>query len=652
VHILSIESISKNYGLKPLFENVSLGFDSADRIGVVGVNGSGKTTLLRIIARQLQPDSGRIVFATGVSVGYLPQNPPFDPEQTVLEAVFATSDARMKLLLAYEKACQELGGEGGRTGQDEQDGQDNERQNALQDEQLITKQMNRVSELAHELEASGAWELETNARTVLSKLGMPDTDAAMGTLSGGQRKRVALAHALIESPDLLILDEPTNHLDAETITWLETYLARYRGALLLVTHDRYFLDRVTGRILEIDHGTVQTFDGNYSFYLEKKEEQELNRAVETQKLDMLIRKELAWLRRGAKARTRKSKARLDSAASLMAQPKEAARAELDISVASSRMGKKILELHDITKAFDGRTLIDGFNYILKPNDRIGIIGPNGVGKTTLLEIITGRLKPDRGSLDLGQTVRFGYYDQENRALPQGERVIDYIRSVAEQIETADGAFITAGQMLEKFLFSGAMQYAPIGTLSGGEQRRLYLLRILMGAPNVLLLDEPTNDLDIPTLITLEEYLDNFSGCVIVVSHDRYFLDRTVDHIFRFEAEGRLRQYPGNYTAFLETQQREEKSTPIEKPKTVKPNQSSDRVKSTAGSGARKLTFKEQKELEALEAAIELAERRQAEIATALTTNSSDARLVHELYQEQELLALQLTSDLGRWAELA
>ena len=637
-HILSIESVSKTYGLKPLFEGVSLGFDSEDRIGVVGINGSGKTTLLRLIARQLRADSGQIIFAAGVSIGYLPQNPPFDPDQTVLEAAFAASDARMKLLLAYELACQELGSDG---------------QAGLGDE----RRMNRVSELAHELEASGAWELETNARTVLSKLGMPDTAAKMGTLSGGQRKRVALAHALIESPDLLILDEPTNHLDAETITWLETYLARYRGALLLVTHDRYFLDRVTGRILEIDRGTVQTFDGNYSYYLEKKGEQELNRAVEGQKREMLIRKELAWLRRGAKARTRKSKARLDNAASLMAQPKEAARAELDISVASSRMGKKILELHDITKAFGGRTLIDGFNYILKPGDRIGIIGPNGAGKTTLLEIITGRLKPDRGSLEVGQTVSLGYYDQENRALPQDERVIDYIRSVAERIETAEGTLITAGQMLEKFLFTGAMQYAPIGSLSGGEQRRLYLLRILIGAPNVLLLDEPTNDLDIQTLITLEEYLDNFSGCVIVVSHDRYFLDRTVDHIFRFEAEGRLRQYPGNYTAFVEARQQVEKAALIVKPKatTSKSSPKSKQLPAnaeTTTAAARKLSFKEQRELEALEAAIAAAERRQAEIEDALTTNSSDARLVHELYQERELLAVQLASDLGRWAELA
>jgi ABC transport system ATP-binding/permease protein len=637
MHILSIESLSKSYGLKPLFEGVSLGLDSEDRIGVVGVNGSGKTTLLRLIARQQKPDSGQIVFATGVTIGYLPQNPPFDPDQTVLEAVFAASDARMKLLLAYELACQELGSDGPA-------GRGNERR------------MNRVSELAHQLEASGAWELETNARTVLSKLGMPVTSATMGTLSGGQRKRVALAHALIESPDLLILDEPTNHLDAETISWLEGYLARYKGALLLVTHDRYFLDRVTGRILEIDRGTVQTFDGNYSYYLQKKEEQELNRAVEGQKREMLIRKELAWLRRGAKARTRKSKARLDSAASLMAQPKEAARAQLDISVASSRMGKKILEMRDVTKGFDGRTLIDGFSYLLKRNDRIGIIGPNGAGKTTLLEIITGRVKPDRGSVDVGQTISFGYYDQENRALPQDERVIDYIRSVAERIENAEGTFITAAQMLEKFMFAGPLQYAPIRSLSGGEQRRLYLLRILMGMPNVLLLDEPTNDLDIQTLITLEEYLDNFAGCVIVVSHDRYFLDRTVEHIFRFEEDGRLRQYPGNYTAFIEGREQQDKASSIvgkDSAKSIPKSERRSTVADSTPSGLpRKLSFKEQRELEALEAAIAAAERRQSEIEEALATNSSDARLVHELYQERELLAVQLARDLGRWTELA
>lgn len=628
MHVLSIEAISKNYGIRPLFENVSLGLDSSDRIGVVGVNGSGKTTLLRLVAGEEKPDSGRIVFAEGVAVGYLPQNPPYEPEQTVLDTVFAASNARMKLLHDYEQACQKL----------------------ASDDKKDQKQLNRVSELAHALEVSGAWELETNARLVLSKLGIHDTAARMGTLSGGQRKRVALAHALIENPDLLILDEPTNHLDAETITWLETYLGRYRGALLLVTHDRYFLDRVTSRILEIDRSSVQSFEGNYAYYLEKKEGQELARAVEGQKREMLIRRELAWLRRGAKARTRKSKARIDRAESLMTQPKEAARADLDISVSSSRIGKKVLELRNINKSYDGRVLLDNFSYTFKPGDRIGIIGPNGAGKTTLLEIITNRTAADSGSLEVGQTVRFGYYDQENRALNEAERVIDYIREVAERIETADGKYITASQMLEKFLFTGAMQYAPIAKLSGGERRRLYLLRVLMGAPNVLLLDEPTNDLDIQTMLTLEDYLDGFNGCLVVVSHDRYFLDRTVEHIFRFEGAGLVRQYPGNYSAFLDTRQKEERESTTAKTETkVRPPKQEIAQSPTV---KRKLSFKERTELEMLEARIQEAERRQAEIETELVAHSSDAYLVHQLFNERETLLMQLTCDLDRWSELA
>ena len=627
MHILSIEAVSKNYGLRPLFERVSLGLDSADRVGVVGANGAGKTTFLRLVAGDEQPDTGRVTFAEGVRIGYLPQNPPFDPARTVLDAVFAAGDARTKLLRDYEQACHELASSGTND----------------------PRPSGRVSELMHELEASGAWESERNAKSILSRLGVGDTAAPMRTLSGGQRKRVALARALIESPDLLILDEPTNHLDAETITWLEAHLARYRGALLLVTHDRYFLDRVTTRIVEIDRGAVQKFDGNYAYYLEKKGEQEEARAAEGHKREMLVRRELAWLRRGAKARTRKSKARLDRAESLMARPRDAARAELDISVASSRMGKKVLELRDVSKAYDGRALIEGFSYILKPGDRVGVIGPNGAGKTTLLDLITGRVAPDRGAVEVGQTVRFGYYDQENRALDDAERVIDYVRAVAERVETADGSSVTAGQMLEKFLFTGAMQYAPISKLSGGERRRLYLLRVLLGAPNVLLLDEPTNDLDIQTLLTLEDYLDNFGGCVVVVSHDRYFLDRTVEHIFRFEAGGRVREYPGNYSAFLEARQREEKeaATP-----TAAAARAPKQERAADSSAARKLTFKERKELGELEARVGEGERRLAEIETELTANASDAYLVHRLYEERETLAARLARDLDRWATLA
>jgi ATP-binding cassette subfamily F protein uup len=628
MHILSVEAVSKDYGLRPVLKNVGLGVNRDDRVGVVGVNGSGKTTFLRLIAGDERPDAGRIILADGVSVGYLPQNPPYAPEETVLEAVFAASDAKMKLLLDYERACAELSEEGG-------GGQ---------------RALDRVSELAHRLEASGAWELETSARMILGRLGINDTSARMGTLSGGQRKRVALAHALIERPDLLILDEPTNHLDAETISWLEDYLERYGGALLLVTHDRYFLDRVTTRILEVEGGAVQAFDGNYAYYLEKKEEQESARAVEGQKREMLIRRELAWLRRGAKARTRKSKSRVERAESLIAQPKEAAKAALDMSVGSTRLGKKVLELRDITKSYDGRVLIGGFSRTLTPGERVGVIGPNGAGKTTLLEIVAGRVAPDAGSLEVGQTVRIGYYDQESRALDEQERVIDYIRAVAERIETADGSFITAGQMLERFLFTGAMQYAPIAKLSGGERRRLYLLRVLMGAPNVLLLDEPTNDLDIQTLIVLEDYLDGFPGNLIVVSHDRYFLDRTVEHVFRFEGGGRLREYPGNYSAFLEARRQEEDDAPpAEAAAGARP---ASRQSSAPPPARRKLTFKERQELEATEARIEAAERRAAEVEAELSANSSDAHLVHRLYEEREQLTEQLTRDMERWAELA
>ena len=628
MHILSLESIGKSYGIKPLFTDVSLGLDSKDRVGVVGVNGSGKTRFLRLLAGHEQPDTGSIVFVEGVSIGYLPQNPPFDSEQTVLDAVFSVGDARTRLLHDYEQACHDLASAGN------------------DDLRLL----DRMAELSHELESSGAWETETEARTIPSRLGIVDTGARVGTLSGGQRKRVALARALIERPDLLILDEPTNHLDAETITWLEDYLDRYPGALLLVTHDRYFLDRVTNRILEVDRGALQAFGGDYAYYLEKKEAQEASRALEGQKREMLIRRELAWLRRGAKARTRKSKARIANAENLMAQPKELARAGLDINVTSSRIGKKVLELRDLSKSYDEYVLIEGFSRIFKPGDRIGIIGPNGSGKTTLLDIITGRIEQDGGSVEVGQTVRFGYYDQENRELDERERVIDYIRAVAERIETADGQFITASQMLEKFLFTGAMQYAPIAKLSGGERRRLYLLHVLMSAPNVLLLDEPTNDLDIPTLVTLEDYLDGFGGCLIVVSHDRYFLDRTVEHIFRFEGNGRVREYPGNYTAFIEARREENESTPDLTPlkaaakPAVNPN-----GKSVA---KRKLSFKERKELEELESRIETSEARQIEIETGLVASSSDSFLVLRLYEEREALALQLAADLERWAELA
>jgi len=636
MNILSLENVSKNYGIKPLFENALFGIEDRDKIGIIGANGSGKITLLKVIAGREEPDTGKVVRMQGKTLAFLSQNPAIDENATVLETIFASSSGVMKLILDYETACHDLAENG-------------------TDEKLLT----RVSELQHELETSGGWEIETNARIVLDKLGIFDTSAQMKTLSGGQRKRVALAHELIFKPDILILDEPTNHLDADTIEWLEDYLRRYTGALLLVTHDRYFLDRVTNRIFEIDRGSVQNFSGNYAYYLEKKEEQETLRATEGHKRDMLIKKELAWLRRGAKARTRKSKSRINAAYDLMAQPKEKAKSEIDIAVGSQRLGSKIVEFNNISKSYAAQTLIDDFNYILKRDDRIGIIGANGSGKTTLLEIITSRIEPDAGDIDVGQTVRIGYYDQESRALNDEQRVIDYIRETAEYVTTVDGNQITASQMLEKFLFPPAAQYAVIANLSGGERRRLYLLKILMDSPNVLLLDEPTNDLDIPTLIALEEYLDDFAGALIVVSHDRYFLDRTIDNVFKFEGDGKIREYAGDYSAYLEYKEREE-SEKREKEKQVETRRSvgvpsveleveSVKAKSSA---SKKLTFKEKRELETLEADIAAAEKRQAEIVKELNLFATDSFKVNELYTEQQQTAEKLEKDLERWTELA
>lgn len=640
MNILSLENVSKTFGIKPLFESVTFGLDESDKVGVIGANGSGKSTLLRVIAGEERPDTGRVVIANEKIVACLSQNPPYDPGQIVIEAVFSGGNEalrrKLELVREYEEVCAKLAEAGGA------------------DEKL----MKRVADLSHELETSGAWQLETEAKNILARLGVSDLRARMQTLSGGQRKRVALAHSLIIKPGLLILDEPTNHLDAETVEWLERYLTEFKGALLLVTHDRYFLDRVTNRILEIDRGRVQTFTGNYGDYLEKKQEQEERQAVEAQKLKTLARRELEWLRRGPKARTTKAKARIDRANELIQQSRQAAseiasKSSLDIAFESSRLGGKIMGLQGVSKSYGDRAIIKDFSYQFKRGDRIGVIGPNGAGKTTLIEIIAGRAKPDAGEIEIGKTVAIGYYDQENRAFDESQRLIDYIRDVAERIQTVDGDWITASQMLDRFLFPPAMQYQPIATLSGGERRRLYLLRILMGAPNLLLLDEITNDLDIATLSALEDYLETFPGCLVVVSHDRYFLDRTVDYIFRFEGAGRVREYPGNYSAFIEIRDRENAERALAEGAAKAASRRREEIEPAQDSTAkRKLSFKERRELEELEARIPTAEARKAEIEKELDANSSDHVLVQQLYEELQTLNEQLDRDLNRWAELA
>ncbi|MGE0104226.1 MAG: ribosomal protection-like ABC-F family protein [Blastocatellales bacterium] len=633
MNIISVDRAGKSFGIKPLFDEVSFGIDDGDRIGVIGANGSGKTTLLRIIAGEESADTGRVVTAKGRAIAYLSQHPPHDPDLTVIESALSGGnqalDQKLELVRQYEQACHDLAAQGGA------------------DERLLQA----VSDLAARLEAEGIWQLENEARALLAELGISDLSVRMGELSGGQRKRVALARSLFLRPDLLILDEPTNHLDAETVEWLEEYLARYRGALLLVTHDRYFLDRVTNRIIEIDRGRVQSFPGNYAKYLEKKQEQEERLAVEARKLRQLARRELEWLRRGPKARTTKARARVDRALELIDQSKKltgeiAARRSLDINFDSSRLGGTILSLEGISRSYGPRVVIRDFSYTFKRGDRIGIIGPNGAGKTTLLEIIARRLEPDSGSIEMGQTVVIGYYDQESREFDLSQRLIDYIRDVAEYITTAEGDTVTASQMLDRFLFPPAMQYQTIGSLSGGERRRLYLLRLLMGAPNLLLLDEVTNDLDIPTLNALEEYLENFPGCLVIVSHDRYFLDRTIDTVFRIETDGSIREYPGNYSAYREI--REQETAPVTDPA---PEVRTPTIPKS-DQGKRKISFNERREFEELEARIAVTEARIAEIDAELAANSSDHVLVARLYEESEALKKTLDADLERWTELA
>lgn len=625
--VLSVEKISKDFRYKPLFNDVTFSIDWSERLGLIGTNGSGKTTLMRILSGEETPDTGLVDVAEGSRVGYLPQNPLFDPEETVLDAIFSRSSDALSLIHDYEAALNEL-------------------THSHDDPALARK----ISELSAKIDAAGAWEIETNAKVILNKLGVTDLESKMGTLSGGQRKRVALAHALIVQPDLLMLDEPTNHLDAETISWLEQYLSRYSGALLLVTHDRYFLDRVTDHILEIDRGTSQIFDGNYAYYLERKAELEFNRKVEGQKLKSLIKSELAWLRRGAKARSTKQKARIDRAEEMMAAPKERERETLDITIVTRKLGTKTIDFDKVTKSYDGKVLVRDFSYIMTRGERVGIIGANGSGKTTLLEMITERTKPDTGKVEIGSSVVIGYYDQESRELNEDQRMIDYIKEGGEHIPTSDGSTISASQMLERFLFPPEMQYAPIGKLSGGERRRLYLLRILMGNPNILLLDEPTNDLDIPTLVALESFLDEFTGNLIVVSHDRYFLDRTIDHILRFEGDGRIRDYPGDYTAFLKIKEAEQREADDLLKAKDKKSAEKSAVKPT-DEKKRKLTYKEQKEFGSLEQEIATAEKRKTEIETELAKNVSDYSKIQSLSEELQALEKAIATKEERWLEL-
>ncbi len=644
--IFTLQSVQKDFGIKEILKDGSFSLDATDKVGLIGTNGSGKSTLLKMIAGLEPIDEGQLLVNSGARIVYLPQQPDLDENHTVLEQVFADSGEQMTLVREYEELSSKLA-------------------HHPEDSQLMA----RFSSVMQRMEATGAWELETKAKIILTKLGIEDFEARIGNLSGGYRKRIALAAALLSEPDVLLMDEPTNHLDAMSVEWLQEYLNRYRGAILLITHDRYFLDRVTNRIIEIDRGDLYTYSGNYSYYLEKKALAEEAAVSSQRKHQGVLRRELEWLKRGPKARSTKQKARIGRVHDMQATEFKQVQGKVDISTPGRRIGKKVIELENVSKAYgerlsDGlrqRTLIKNFTYEFSSDDRVGIIGGNGAGKSTLMDIITGRVQPDSGKVEIGSTIHIGYFDQHSdellEALNENHRVIDYLKEVAEFVKTADGTLITASQMLERFLFPGNQQYAPISKLSGGEKRRLFLLRVLMSAPNVLILDEPTNDLDVQTLSVLEEYLEDFNGCVIAVSHDRYFLDRTVDKIFAFESEGNLRQYPGNYSLYIDYKQAEEAEAAQQSAnspaKKAEPKVEKSAQQASTNGKSRRLSNWEKKEFEKLEGKIAQLEAEKADVEKALYNAApGSATKVQELYKQVEVLTQAIEAATERWMELA
>ena len=585
MNILNIEHVSKVFGEKTIFDDVSFGIQEGDKIGIIGINGTGKTTLLRMIAGVEEPDSGQIIKQNGIRLAYLSQHPSFPEGATVLSYAF--------------------------------DGI-----------------------------AENDWALKSEVKSALNKLGITDHDMKMEHLSGGQKKKVALAKTLTSSFEILLLDEPTNHLDGEMISWLEDYLKRYKGVVIMVTHDRYFLDKVTNRILEISRGKLYGYEANYSKFLEMKAEREEMELASERKRQSVLRMELEWAKRGCRARTTKQKARFERLELLKngKAPETDRLAEID-SV-ETRMGKKTIELHHVSKSYGERKLIDDFDYIVLKNQNLGIVGPNGCGKSTLLKMIAGLVEPDEGTIEIGETIRIGYFAQELPEMNTSQRVIDFVKDIAEYIPTKDGR-ITASQMLERFLFTPDMQYAPIEKLSGGEKKRLYLLSVLQAAPNVLIFDEANNDIDIPTMTILEDYLNSFQGIVITVSHDRYFLDNVVDRIFEFDGNGHLQQYEGGYTDYIEAKQKRE--VPKEEVKAKKSTGKNDWKQNRPTK--LKFSYMEQKEFETIDEDIAKLEEKLEKLDADMMANATNSAKLSELTLEKEFAEKQLEEKMERWVYL-
>lgn len=603
--LLNAEKISKGYSDRQLLDGCSLAVGEGDKIGLIGVNGTGKSTLLKVMAGVDFPDSGTVTRSGGVRVAYLPQNPEFAPETTVLQQVMTG--------VAIDKA--------------------------------------RAKEAKVVQQAD-----EYQCKSILTQLGLSDYDQPIGQLSGGQKRRVALACALAAESEVLILDEPTNHIDSEMVDWLESYLKRYQGAILMVTHDRYFLERVVNRIVELDRGKLYSYPANYSQYLELKAQREEMALATERKRQSLYRKELAWIQRGARARSTKAQFRVDRFEELKKPGYVPDQSKLEVSALSSRLGKKIIEIEQISKSFDGKVLVKDFSYNLLKGDRVGIIGPNGYGKTTLVRMICGLLEPDQGRIVRGETVRIGYFSQESFAGEDFDptvKAIDYIRHISQEIQTPEGT-LTAAQMMEKFLFPVDLQYTEIGRLSGGERRRLYLLRVLMEAPNVLVLDEPTNDLDIETLSVLEDYLEQFPGVVIAVSHDRYFLDKLMNHVFVLVGNGEVRHYTGGYADYRADVASERQRLAAQQRLDSQPLPNSSPKKTSGGRSHQeklKFSFKEQREYEEIDGVIAGLEEKIAQTEALIAQNASDYAALQELTAEKEELEAQLTAKMERWVYL-
>ncbi len=624
---LSVENLSKHYGEKVLFENISFGLDKGDKIALIANNGTGKSSLMKIIAGVDDADTGSVIVRDGIRIGFLQQEPEFNENLTINELIKEGNSDLLSVINEYEKAL--------------------EAQTADYNEST-----HKAFEIASEkMDRTGAWDYERRLKELLTRFNITDLEQHIETLSGGQRKRLALALVLLDNPDMLLLDEPTNHLDIEMIEWLEKFLSQSSVTLLMVTHDRYFLDRVCNLILEMSDGKLFYHKGNYEYFLRKKAERENAEQTETGKARQLMKKELEWMRRMPQARTTKSKARIDA----FYETKEKATSrkpqrELKLDVKMSRIGGKILELENISKSYGDIKIVDNFGYVFKKGERIGIIGKNGTGKSSFLNVITGKENPDSGRVEKGQTIQFGYYSQEGIKLKEDKRLIDALKEIAEVIELGNGSRLSASQFLNYFMFTPEMQYTPVSSLSGGEKRRFYLLTVLIKNPNFLILDEPTNDLDLLTLNKLEEFLLNYKGCLILVSHDRYFLDKLCDHLFVFEGDGKVKDFTGSYSQYKERMKEWERQRNLRKSAEKKLTNTGKRVKPKQS--GKKLSYREQKEFETLETEIEVLENEKSELENVIGSGVTDYEKLQSISSRIAEIIVLVDEKTMRWMELA